>query len=82
MKFKIYGWLGIHRDVHSSEETFEDYSFYLIPGIDIHLDKSKWGPCKDEPNGFKGAWLTIIFTWLISGLTFDFRFGDNAKEEK
>jgi hypothetical protein len=81
MKFKVYGWIGINRDIHPAKgERFEDYRLSLIPGVDFSLEKDQWSPNKDDPNGFKGAWFTICFSWLIFGFTLDFRFGDHAKE--
>ena len=82
MKFQVDFWLNIDRDIRSKEEAFENYRFFLIPGIDFSLNKNKWGPNKDDPNGFKGSWFTICISWLIFGVTFDWRTGDNAKKER
>lgn len=63
MKFRIYPWIGIDKQEPTT------ISFELFPSIlfDAWLDKKF------------GNWITIEISWLIFGLTFDWR---NDEEEE
>ena len=60
IKFKIYGWLTIR---HKKENDF-NWSFSVFPGMELRV----W--CNDDK---KWYWVTLMFSWLIFGITFDWR---------
>jgi len=74
-KFTIYGWTTIEAD-----EDRSTIQVTLIPGIEFHIQTHHFNPDNDLPDGLNGKWITLVFSWLIFGITFDLRTGDNAKE--
>lgn len=70
MKFKIYPWNAIYK-----QPNYFDIHFYFIPSIDICINKYDFPADEDNPIRRKGSTLCIMFSWLLWGITFDFRFG-------
>lgn len=69
MKFKIYGWLTTR---HKKEGDF-NWSFSVFPGIELSVycdDNKKW------------YWTTLVFAWLIFGITFDWRKDNDNLQKK
>lgn len=75
MKFKVYPWIEIDRRNDDDEKSL-DWTIELLPLVQINYRFHDFKPSNDFPGLSKGAWFTILFSWLIFGITFDFRFGD------
>lgn len=63
MKFKIYPWVYPEKDC-----GVFTLCIGLIPAIDIDFWKGE-----DELEKKKWWWLIIVFSWLVFGVTFDWR---------
>ena len=76
MKFKAYGWLTIWRDAGGESSTF---SIDLIPSVS--LDYWRHDFAADAALDIKEThcrYFYVMFSWLIFGLTLDFRWGQGA----
>lgn len=77
MKFKIYGWTSYYSCGDPGDDS-QDLTIHLIPELEINIQKHNFAPESDKdgcPFRRKGRNIFILISWLIFGITLDFRFG-------
>ena len=76
MKFKVYVWHTpyVLEDPDPSESYWTvDVDF--IPSVSLSINRHNLPPDENCPIRRKGVNIFLVFSWLIFGITFDFRFG-------
>jgi hypothetical protein len=77
VKFKVYAWSGFYK---SPEGDYTHQSFELFPSIGWSRMRSDFIADKDADIAeCHGSSVAVLVAWLFWGVTFDFRFGDDAK---
>jgi hypothetical protein len=81
MKIKAYGWMSGYSTGHPGDDS-QSLTIEMIPSLQIDFEKHNFAPDLDKvgakrgcPFRRKGLNIFIIISWLIFGLTLDFRFG-------
>jgi len=83
MKFRVYGWTEFYRPKdgvthvqHYGEgEKYWTLGVGLTPHISFSISRHDFLPDEDCPIRRNGASVFILFSWLLWGVTLDFRFG-------
>jgi len=66
-KFKVYGWTTIYKDKQSL-----NWGVFFLPSIDF-MYRHDDVPRRGEDGASESYWITLLFSWLIFGVTFDWR---------
>jgi len=77
MKFKIYAWSTIYKP--PTQPGYLDIHFNFIPSIELCINKYDFPADEDCPVRRKGFDNVVMFSWLLWGITFDFRWGTGTE---
>ena len=77
MKFKVYPWTTIW---HDGDKRCWSWIIEFIPSIGFHRSHYDFDPDESFPESRVSDYFHLIFSWLIFGLTFDLRLGDDEEE--